>query len=66
MTDPEFAELIGYLHRESALHGDLGHEYWTRVIAQLKEMHALARLHQEHCPRDHALEARYLAQTSSR
>lgn len=42
MTDLEFNELICRLHKQSARDGDIGHEYWTRVIRQLHEMRALA------------------------
>jgi len=49
MNDAEFKELMEHLHRESGMHGDLGHAYWTNVIRQLKDMRAMAEHHETHC-----------------
>jgi hypothetical protein len=38
MTDQEFQVLISRLHKLSADDGDVGHEYWTLVIGQLRTM----------------------------
>lgn len=51
MNDKEFEELIERLHRLSAIDGDIGHEYWTKVIRQLTEMRAMLRLHEKTCPK---------------
>lgn len=61
MNDTEFDELLEHLHRESAMHGDLGHLYWTRVIEQLKDMRRLAQHHETHCLRNAALAADFRA-----
>jgi hypothetical protein len=64
MIDAELAELIEHLHRLRTFEGDRGHEYWTQVIAQLRRLHALVRLHERHCHRDLAWEAQFLSQAS--
>ncbi|TCV81074.1 hypothetical protein [Sulfurirhabdus autotrophica] len=44
MTDEEFNELLNRLFQLGSNDGDLGAEYWNKVIRQLKEMRVLAQV----------------------